>query len=150
MKTTSKTNPTNTAESATELHAEMHSDHLRWASDSTEWQDDLAEWQKEIRSVLAGLKELQKTLEEQFAALVKQSEEIGQLCQERATHERALAAFERGETSEELVVDAASHQAQAERYQQLKLSHAGIKQWQRTLLSEWERLHKAVFGMSGL
>ena len=150
MSTNSKTKSTRPDDSATRLHAQMHRDHLQWASDTAEWQDDLVEWQKEIRHLLAGLKVLQKTLEEQVTALVKQSEAIGQLCQERTTHERALAAFEQGDTSEELVVDAAAHQAQAEKYQQLKLSHAGTKQWQRTLLSEWQRLHKAIFGMSGL
>lgn len=133
-----------------ELHTQMHRDHIKWASDIAGWQADFAEWQIQIRKVLVGLKELQTTLEEHETSMIKQSENLVEMCKERAEHEHALAQFALGETPVDLIVDAVRHQDQSEKYEQLKLTHEGSKQWHRTLLSQWEKLHKSVFSMNGL
>ena len=96
------------------------------------------------------MKEFQKTLEEHVESLVKQSEDLLQLSQERTNHEHAMAEYERGETAEELVSDATRHREFAEKYEQLRMTHEGTKQWHRSLLSQWEHLHKGIFGTSGL
>lgn len=129
------------------LHGEMHQDHLKWLGEIANWQDDITEWQGEIRQVLKGLSELQKTLEEQSISLVTQSEALFSHRQGTASHEHEIAQFEQGGTGGDLVAAAGAHRRQSENHEQLKLTHEATKQWQHSLVSQWEHLHKAVFGM---
>lgn len=130
-----------------ENHAQMHADHLAWASDIANWLDDIVLWQAELRHVVEGMKQWQMTLEELQQSLVKQSVDISTHQQALRKHEHALAGYEQGNTASELIGLSCKHQEEKQQHEAQRSCHEAAKQWHRSIMSNWEHLHKAIFGM---
>lgn len=142
-----KHNNGSTPSSTEPLHLEMHRDHQRWLTEIVSWREDIVEWQSELKTILKGLAEFQKTIEAQQQTLAHELELISEFHAALATHERSIAQFEQGTTSDQMIVAARDHYEQSNRQDQLKLTHEATKRWQRSLASQWEHLHKAIFEM---
>ena len=125
-------------------HIQMHREHREWLSDIKTWQDDMVQWQAESRKLSAEVKELESILETHNRALVAHSEAIFAHHQMLAKHEHALSQFERGGPGDELIGCSCAHHEESEKHAQQKTCHETAKQQHRTLISQWEHLHKAI------
>lgn len=126
------------------LHDEMHRDHQRWTKELETWRADVVEWQQELNSVLDGVAEFQKALEEKYDALYRESELIKNYQQTISNHEKVMAQFENGGTSDQVIVAARDHYEQSSRHDELKKAHETTRRGHRSIVSAWEQMRKAI------
>jgi hypothetical protein len=129
---------------ATVTHATMHHDHTQWLSENDMWRCDISAWQEEFRKAAADLKEIEATLKEHEKALQVHAAAIRLRGQELASHEHALAEYERGETGTELIPLAQAHDKEAAKHTQQHDAHERIKRHHHTVMAQVSMLHKAV------
>ena len=125
-------------------HAEMHTDHQQWTIEEALWEDEARVWLKEMDTAQAELQKLGEVLGEQRASLEAHAEAIRSLRAKRASHESALADYERGGRGERLIAMATKHEHEAEKHLHQRHAHERVKQHQHTLMAHWRLLFKAL------
>jgi cysteinyl-tRNA synthetase len=126
------------------IHTDLHHDHIIWKAEVSQWRDDIDLWENELDKAEAQLKDLEKALKAHREALSAHASAIRE--REKATdlHERAIAAYEAGETGEELPAMAIGHQQELEKQAQQRSSHDRIRRYHHALIATWSLLLKAL------
>lgn len=126
------------------IHADLHRDHILWRAEVRQWQDDIELWRNELEKAEAQLKELENALKAHREALSAHASAIQ--AREHATnaHETAIAAWESGETGEELPAMAIGHQHESENQALQRSAHDRIRRHHHTVVANWSLLLKAI------
>jgi hypothetical protein len=125
-------------------HAEMHTDHQQWTIEEVLWVDEAHVWLKEMDAALAEMKKLEGVLGDERRALAAHAETVSSLRQKRASHETALADYERGGRGERLIAMASNHEREAGQHLQQRHAHERVKQHHHTLMAQWRLLFRAL------
>jgi hypothetical protein len=122
----------------------MHTDHQQWTIDEALWEDEARIWRKEMDAALAELKKLETVLRGERAELDAHAQDIRGLRDTRASHEGALADYERGGGNGALIAMAKEHEREAEKHLQQRHAHERVKQHHHTVMAHWRLLFKAL------
>jgi len=125
-------------------HIGMHREHVLWRGEDDLWRDELAIWQAEIDRAIEDVPRLEKALRDHDESLQKHAASVHLHEQRCAMHEHDLANYEQGESPQELVKLAQTHQEEAEHRAERRRMHEEVKQRQHVLMAKWRLLLKAL------
>jgi hypothetical protein len=125
-------------------HVDMHRDHLRWASEASMWRSDLASWQHELAAAIAEVDQITKALEAHGERLRKHAATIRVDELDAEGHEHALAAYEQGESGEDLLAYAKKHTRETDRQAKDREAHEQLKRLHHTIIAQWRLLLKSL------
>ncbi len=126
------------------IHSNLHHDHVVWKSEVGQWRDDIELWEDELNKAVSQLQELEKTLKDHRNALSAHASAICEREQATNAHELAIAAWEAGETGEELPAMAVQHQTEADKQARQRSAHDRIRRHHHSVMANWSLLLKAM------
>lgn len=126
------------------IHTEMHCEHKHLRNEIALWQEQINHWREEFREALAGLERLKQSLACHDQALQKHAEELDRECTRLQEHEFALAEYERGGGSAELVSLAQRHKEELTLQARRRDAHERIKRHHHSLMAQWHLLLDAI------
>lgn len=128
-------------------HTVLHREHKRWMSENAMWREDIAAWQRELKQASAHLSQVEKALRAQEKALQVHAGVIRCYEQDMASHEHALAEFERGKSGDELLAMTVSHEKEAKKHYEQRQAHERIKTYQHKFVGQCNALLKVLAAM---
>jgi len=129
---------------ATATHATMHHDHRQWVSDNDMWRCDIANWQQELKKAEIDFKQVEEAFKAHERALQTHAAAICLRQQELATHEHALAEYQRGNLGAGLVPLGQSHDQEAGKHAQQSEAHERIKRHHHDLMCKMGHLRESA------
>lgn len=128
----------------TSLHEELHHDHIVWKAEVSQWRDDIELWKNELTQAEAQLKDLELALKAHREALAAHESAIQD--REAATnrHELAIAAWEAGETGEDLPAMAVAHEQEIKTQDLQRNAHDRIRRHHHSVMANWSLFMKAI------
>ena len=129
---------------ATSIHEELHHDHIVWKAEVAQWRDDVELWEHELNQAEAQMKDLEKALKAHREALFAHAAAVREREKVTNSHELALAAYEAGNTGEELPAMAVAHKREEKSQADQRSAHDRIRRHHHTVLANWSLLLKAI------
>jgi len=111
----------------TVTHETMQADHRLWHEAHTRWRRDVECWQAEHDSAVTRLAELQKVVQEHGEALAEHGRAFRQAEAAVASHEREIADFVSGNSTQPQDVIANRHREQEGAFRQQQVAHERIQ-----------------------
>lgn len=126
------------------IHADLHHDHILWKAEISQWRDDIELWRNELEKAESQVKNLENALKAHREALSAHASALQAREKSTNAHETAIAAWESGETGEELPAMAIGHQRESENQAHQRSAHDRIRRHHHTVIANWSLLLKAI------
>lgn len=129
---------------APSIHEELHHSHVIWKAELGLWHDEVALWKKEIADAELHLRDLERALKVHREALEAHSLSVHNRTLHTNQHESAIAAYEAGETGEDLPAMAVAHDREAKSQDLQRKAHERVRRHHHSVMANWSLLLKAI------
>lgn len=127
-------------------HLKMHHDHVKWTEENKLFRDEIAIWQKNIDSIFQAIQEQNETILKYSSILKDHLVRIVVENQGSRNHEKAMAGFEKCESSNDqhLMELDKIHEAYEAKRRKLVQNHMDLKSQHQQVMTNWSRFLKAL------
>jgi hypothetical protein len=117
-------------------HLELHREHWAWVSEAELWCDEVALWRAEAESALAEAERRVESLRDDLQMLAAHEESVRAHMGRSRGYEHAVAEFEAGGRTDDLLVNVKRHRGEAARHAACHQTHAEVKNLHHAVMRE--------------